>query len=965
MTFQLVDPKVNFPQKEKEILSFWHKNKVFEKSLAKNKGKKRYVFFEGPPTANAAPGIHHVLARAFKDLFPRYKTMQGFLVERKAGWDTHGLPVEIALEKELKITSKEEIEKFGVDKFNALAKKHTWSFKEAWEELTERMGFWLDLKNPYITYDPSYIESLWWIIQRAWEKGLLYKGHKVVPHCPRCGTALSSHEVALGYEEIEEDSIFVKFKVRGRKNTYILAWTTTPWTLPGNVALAVDPDIFYLEAEKNNEHLILAEALAKGILGSDFKRVRRFWGKELLGWEYEPLFPGAISQSVKNYKNAFKVYPADFVTTDEGTGVVHTAVMYGEDDYQLGEKVGLPKVHTVDEGGRFLPQVKKWAGKFVKDKEVEKGIVEDLKKRNLLFKTVSYKHDYPFCWRCETPLLYYAKDSWFLKMSQLREVLIKNNQQINWIPAHLKEGRFGEWLSEVKDWAFSRERYWGTPLPVWESKNGDRICIGSFAELRKLAKDKKKIGSPPAGGFDPHRPFVDKIVLVKNGKEYKRVPEVVDVWFDSGAMPFARWHYPFENRGRIERGVSFPADYIAEGIDQTRGWFYTLLAVATILGKGAPYRNVISLGLVMDAKGQKMSKSKGNVVDPREVIEGFGADALRWYFYTVNQPGMSKNFDLKGVREVVQRFLLTFWNVYSFFVTYACLDKFKPKKTFQPKHILDKWILSELNLLVSEITGSLEKYDVKKAGDSIEVFVDKLSNWYVRRSRRRFWKNQNDADKLSAYQSLYIVLVTLAKLIAPFMPFVSETIYLNLKQKRNPISVHLADWPKAGKIDKNRKVIDLMEKTRELVEIGLNQRERAGIKVRQPLSEFKITLKSLPQDFKELIADELNVKKVTSGKTTKLVTKLTPKLREEGLARELVRFIQIMRKKANFKVEDRIEVGIEGKGWEKVIKNFGRYISQEVLAVSLNSSKLKKFDLVEEARLNGYDVKTYIKRIKK
>jgi len=960
MLFKPVSSKVSFPAEEEKILSFWRKKKIFRKSLAKNESKKRFVFFEGPPTANAAPGLHHVLARAFKDLFPRYKTMQGFWVERKAGWDTHGLPVEIALEKELGINNKEGIEKFGVAKFNALAKKRVWKFKRDWEKLTERMGFWLDLQHPYITYEPSYIETLWWIIKQAWNDDLLYRGYKVVPHCPRCGTALSSHEVAQGYREIEEDSVFVKFKVKNKPRTYILAWTTTPWTLPGNVALAVDAKISYVEASKNGERFILAQKLAKSILGP-CRIVKRFKGRDLVGLEYEPLFPGAIPPSAKNYENAFKIYPADFVTTDEGTGVVHTAVMYGEDDHRLGKNVGLPEVHTVNEAGHFLPAVKKWAGKFVKDKEVEKGIVTDLKKRGLLFKTMPYRHDYPFCWRCGTPLLYYAKNSWFLRMSSLRPRLIKNNQQINWLPNYLKEGRFGEWLSEVKDWAFSRERYWGTPLPIWESKSGKRICVGSFAELRKLAKNKRLVSK--FGGFDPHRPFVDKIILMKDGEEYRRVPEVVDVWFDSGSMPFAQWHYPFQNKVSIDRGLSFPADFIAEAIDQTRGWFYTLLAVSTVLGKGTPYKNVISLGLVMDAKGQKMSKSKGNAVDPWQIINEFGIDALRWYFYTINRPGMTKNFDVRGVREVVQRFLLTLWNVYTFFVTYARLDDFRPRKNFRPKDVLDCWILAKLNLLIAQTTASLEKYEVKAAGDALEIFVDELSNWYVRRSRRRFWKSKNDADKLSAYQTLYVVLITLSKLLAPFMPFVSENIYLNLRQKGEPLSVHLTDWPRAEKAD--AKVVDLMQKTRELVEIGLNQREKAGLKIRQPLSEFKIALRSLPQEYRALIADELNVKKVTSGKTTKLITKLTPLLKQEGLARELVRFIQIMRKRAGFKVEDRVALGVEGKGWGKVLEKFGPYIAREVLAVSFKDSRIEAPGAVEKIKLNGYDVKISLKKVTK
>ncbi|MBN1983749.1 MAG: isoleucine--tRNA ligase, partial [Chitinivibrionales bacterium] len=640
------DTRPDFPAMEEEILRFWEQENIFKKTLEKTKDGKSFVFFEGPPTANGKPGIHHVLARAYKDIILRYKTMQGFFVERKAGWDTHGLPVELQVEKELKISGKPDIEKYGIAQFNEKCEQSVWKYKKEWEELTKRIGFWLDLDSPYVTYENEYIESLWWIIRQIWDKDLLYKGHKVVPHCPRCGTALSSHEVAQGYKSVEENSVFIKFKVVGEKDTSILSWTTTPWTLPGNVALAVGEAIEYVKIKVGKEMYICAKAVVERLF-EKYKEIETFTGADLIGMKYEQLFDIPALQS----ETSHQVYTADFVNTDEGTGVVHTAVMYGEDDYQLGEKVGLPKHHTVDENGTFTDEVPGLAGKFVKDKEVEKAIISDLQDRGLLLKEEMYTHDYPFCWRCDTPLLYYAKDSWFIRMSSLKEQLIKNNEEINWVPGYIKHGRFGEWLNELKDWAFSRERYWGTPLPIWESEDGDRICIGSREELKQLAKDPSKV----IKDFDLHRPFVDDIVLMKDGKEYRRVKEVIDVWFDSGAMPFAQWHYPFENKERIDKGVSFPAAFISEAIDQTRGWFYTLLAVSTLLDKGAPYKNIICLGHILDNKGQKMSKSRGNVVDPFEMIGKYGADTVRWHLFTMNQPGDSKLFDEKHLGDVLRK----------------------------------------------------------------------------------------------------------------------------------------------------------------------------------------------------------------------------------------------------------------------------------------------------------------------
>ncbi|HCR42251.1 TPA: isoleucine--tRNA ligase [Patescibacteria group bacterium] len=928
--FKDVNPREDFVKQELAILEFWEKNQIFQKSLSERAKAKRFIFFEGPPTANAKPGIHHIEGRAFKDLWPRFKTMQGFLVERKAGWDTHGLPVEIALEKKLGLNNKTDIEKFGIEKFNAQARKSVWEFKEIWEQSTRRMGFWLDLDNPYITYDANYVESLWWIIKQIWDKQLLYKGYRIVHHCPRCGTALSSHEVAQGYQEVEDRSVYIKFKLKDKPDTYILAWTTTPWTLPGNVALAIDPAIPYVKVEYSGEKLILAKALVENVLGDGIKILEEFPGKDLLDKEYEPLFPGAIDPAGKK---AWYIVPADFVTTADGTGVVHTAVMYGEDDYQLGEKLDLPKVHTVDEAGNFMPSVTQWAGRFVKDPAVETEIINDLQVRNLLLREQMCKHDYPFCWRCGTPLLYYAKDSWFVAMSKLREQLISSNDAVNWVPAHMKTGRFGEWLREVKDWAFSRERYWGTPLPIWQNAAGEQICIGSFAELKELAKDKTQVGSD----FDPHRPFVDKIILEKDGKDYTRVPEVVDVWFDSGSMPFAEWHYPFENQERIDKGTSFPADFISEAQDQTRGWFYTLLAVSVLLGKESPYKNVLVQGMLLDKQGKKMSKSKGNVVDPLEMFQKYGADVVRWYFYSVNQPYDSKQFDETVMTQIIRRFVLTLWNTYAFFVTYAKLDNFDALAKLKPSpNVLDQWILARLNQVVEIVTTALEKYDPLKAAFELEDFVDDLSNWYVRRSRKRFWKSENNADKLAAYSTLQQVLKTLNLVLAPFMPFLTEAMYQNLKNESDPESVHLCDWPKSEKIDEQ--ILTDMERTREIVELGHHLRETAKIKVRQPLRELKLMQAELPAGLMEIARDELNVKTLSFGAAKdELDVEITPDLEIEGLAREIVRAVQALRKNSGLDVSDRILLAYASDDdlLKKTFVEWSDYIKGEILAETL------------------------------
>lgn len=963
------DNKLDFPKMEEEVLKFWEKEDIFKKTLDKTKDGQSFVFFEGPPTANGRPGIHHVLSRAYKDVIPRYKTMQGFYVERKAGWDTHGLPVELQVEKELKISGKPEIEKYGIIKFNKKCKESVWKYKKEWEEMTRRVGFWLDLDNAYVTYENDYIESLWWIIKQIWDKGLLYRSYKVVPHCPRCGTALSSHEVALGYKEVTEDSVYLKFKVIGLDNTYILSWTTTPWTLPGNVALAVGEDIDYVKVKVDKEIYILAKATAEKLF-KKFKLIEVLKGKDLVGLEYEPLFDIAALRSDKSYK----VYTADFVNLEEGTGIVHTAVMYGEDDYQLGEKVGLPKHHTVDENGNFKESVVKWAGKFVKDKAVEKGITEDLKERGLLYKVEPYTHSYPFCWRCDTPLLYYAKDSWFIKMSQLREQLLKNNENINWVPSYIKQGRFGEWLNEVKDWAFSRERYWGTPLPIWEAEDRDRICIGSIEELKELAKDKSKVEE-----IDLHRPFVDEIILVKNGKEYKRIKEVADVWFDSGAMPFAQWHYPFNNKERVDEGTSFPAHFIAEAVDQTRGWFYTLLAVSTLLDKGAPYKNVICLGLILDSKGQKMSKSRGNVVDPFMIMKKYGADTLRWHLFTMNQPGDTKLFDEKQLEDVVRKNWMILWNVFSFWKMYV--GDYKPEAE-KSKHILDKWILSKLHILIQTVTKHLDAYVVTEAGREISSFINELSTWYLRRSRARF--KQSEEDKKEALATLYFVLIALSRLLAPFAPFLAESLFRELKKavenKELAESVHLEDWPEPDQKTINKNLMTKMSIVRQAVELGHALRKENQIKVRQPLAQFIIRHSLLEDELTALIKDEVNVQKVIF--TDKLpvggefVSKennvlrvaldmtITDELRYQGVVREMIRHINAMRKDADLTIDDTVVVYYEVTDEELagIVKRYKVDACREVIATDFLKGIPENVDLKKLLDIAGKKITFAIKK---
>ncbi|OHB14847.1 MAG: hypothetical protein A2431_03165 [Candidatus Zambryskibacteria bacterium RIFOXYC1_FULL_39_10] len=1145
--------KSKIAEREEEILKFWQENKIFEKSLGKGDSKDEFVFYEGPPTANGKPGIHHLEARAYKDVIPRYKTMKGFHVRRKGGWDTHGLPVELQVEKELGLKSKKEIENYGVAEFNKKCKESVWSYVDLWEKFTDRIGYWVDQKDPYITYENYYIESVWDVIKKADDKKLLYKDYKVVPWCPRCGTGLSSHELAQGYEDVKDTSVTIKFKILNKKNTYILAWTTTPWTLPGNVALAVGEKIDYIKIKIGEEFLILAKARLS-IIKDEYKIIEEMKGKDLVGLEYEPLFPYAekfASESEKEkLKNAFKIYPADFVTTEDGTGVVHTAVMYGQDDFVLGNKIGLPKIHTVSDDGTFKSGMDFLSGRFVKEKD-EKGkptldvdIFNYLKEKNFYFSNEPYTHSYPFCWRCHTPLIYYARDSWYIKMSDLRDKLVKENEKINWIPAHIKEGRFGEWLREVKDWAISRERYWGSPLPVWQNDEGGFIVIGNVEDLKKHTKKsgnkyfvmrhgqaeqnlRDLINSDPKNVFhlteegkrqvkiaaedikntkidfiiyspfqrcketaeivrsalnlseeavlmderaweekvsedfegktwtefrsnftdsrdryekrlpgsenfvdvkrrvgdmlysfeekykdknilivshqltinamysvamgtnideivelkkegkflfkeaefgeidfvplphnenyelDLHKPFIDDIKLVdEDGNEFKRAKEVLDVWFDSGSMPFSQ-------DGLLgQKDMKYPADFISEAIDQTRGWFYTLHAIGVIMGRGAAFKNVICLGHVLDTKGIKMSKHIGNVVDPWIMIDKYGADALRMWMYTVNQPGDSKNFDEKTVDEVVKKVFNLVSNILSFYEMYKD-ENIKPGK--ESNNILDKWIISKLNAFLKNGEKYLEEYRVFEAARLTRDFVNDFSTWYIRRSRDRF-KSEDMKDRNNALATTHYVLMELAKYMAPFTPFFAESLYLKLKTESDPESVHLSNWPKGGEVDEE--ILQNMEVVRKIVSLALEKRMTADIKVRQPLSKLKIKDLKLKdkEEYTELIKDELNVKEVIFDENLEtevwLDTEITKELQKEGSARNFIRAIQELRKNKNLMPSDAVELLVETDG---LGKEFLNSVLEEIKKPTNVSGLIFEENDGEELKIENYKLKIKIK----
>ncbi|MEK7642674.1 MAG: class I tRNA ligase family protein [Patescibacteria group bacterium] len=1120
--------------KEEEILEFWKQNEIFEKSLEKESPKGNFVFYEGPPTANGKPGIHHLEARAFKDLIPRYKTMRGYHVRRKGGWDTHGLPVELQVEKQLGLKSKKEIEKFGIAEFNKKCKESVWEYLDVWQKFTDRIGFWIDQKDPYITYKNEYIESVWSILKKVNEKELLYKDYKVVPWCPRCGTALSSHELAQGYETVKDLSVYVKLKIVGFPNAYFLAWTTTPWTLPGNVALAVGKGIEYVEAKVGDEILVLAKEKLS-VISADYEIIATHKGGEMVGMQYEPLY----EFSPKN-ENSHKVYTADFVTTEDGTGIVHTAVMYGQDDFVLGTQMSLPKFHTVDDTGHFINGTGFLEGKFVKDEETAVDIIKDLAHQNLLFKKEKYEHTYPHCWRCKTPLIYYARDSWYIRMSELRNELVKENEKINWEPSYIKEGRFGEWLREIKDWAISRERYWGTPLPIWQDGKGKNVVIGSIDELKSKTKksgnkyfvmrhgeaehnklniisnkpdhpyhltekginqakeageklknkkidliycspflrtketaeiiadqigyDKEKIiydnrlkeldfgdfdlksfddyvkyaetsmkdfsDKLPNGesyqdaksrsgdflystdkqnqnknvlivahgmfvelmpglleGFDAkkskyivdtldpktghifeydfvalphnenyeldlHRPYIDELELVdKEGNKLRRVNEVVDVWLDSGAMPFAQY-------GLDSKDIQYPADYISEAIDQTRGWFYTLHAIGVLMGKGMAYKNVICLGHILDSEGKKMSKSVGNIVDPWVMIDKYGVDAPRFWMYSVNQPGDSKNFDERTVDEIVKKVFNILSNVLSFYLLYGDANVV-PKS--DSKHVLDRWIIGRLNELIAKGTDYLDRYKIFEAARLVKDFTNDLSTWYIRRSRERF-KSEDLEDRNAALSTTRFVLKELAKYMAPFTPFFAEDVWQQIKNEDDLESVHLCAFPEVGEVD--AEILKNMMETRKIVSLALEKRMSAGIKVRQPLQKLSIKGYVLrgKEEYAELIKDEVNVKEVVFdeklGEEVELDTEITKELKEEGDVRELIRTIQDLRKQKGLTPDQSVTLFVDtdelGKSF---INSYQREISKptNILGIKFeanNGEELKIGDLAFKIFLN-------------
>ena len=995
--YEPVDPNQSFPALEERVLERWRERDVFHESVRRRAGAPPFVFYEGPPTANGPPGSHHVLSRVFKDVFPRYKTMRGHLVHRKAGWDCHGLPVELEIERELGISSKEDIERYGVAEFNARCRESVLRYVDEWNRLTERIAFWIDTDDAYFTLDNDYIESVWWSLKQVYDKGLLTEGYKVVPYCTRCGTALSSHEVALGYRDVVDPSIYVRFPIRGEAGVSLLAWTTMPWTLVPHAAIAVDPEATYARVRAGDEVLIVAEALVSRVFGEQAEVVERMPGSELLGISYEPPFPYITDYGPRGHT----VLPGDFVSLEEGTGVVHTGAAFGEDDFRLARDNGLTIHNPVRPDGTFDERAGPFAGMYVR--EADARIIEALRESGRLFRAETYEHAYPHCWRCDTPLIYYAKSNWYVRTTEVRERLLASNEEVTWYPDHIKHGRFGKWLENNVDWALSRERYWGTPLPIWRSEDGETVCVGSMAELRELGAE------PPD---DLHRPFIDEVTFERDGKLFRRVPDLIDVWWDSGCMPFAQWHAPFQNREIFEE--RFPADYICEALDQTRGWFYSLLAISTLLFDRSAYRTVLCLGLILDPEGQKMSKSRGNVVVPWDVIETHGADAFRWYYFTSKQPWDGYRFSLETVGESVRQFLKTLWNTYGFFVLYANAGGIEPEADGL-RTDLDRWVLSRLHATTATAIERLDDYDTTGAGRAIADYVAQLSNWYVRRARRRFW----DGDP-AAFATLRECLVTVAKLLAPLIPFVSDAIYDNLDGSEP--SVHLCDYTEPGQRD--RQLEWQMDVARDAVELGRAARAQAGVKVRQPLGEAIVVARDAEraaiERFEPLVLEELNVKRLRYvseadelghfelrpnyralgprfGKqmpqVTAAIDALVPEnaartlrqggtvainiegtdhplsaqdlqlvlrplegyqversgahavaldltlddaLRREGLAREVVHAVQAARKSAGLRVEDRISLSLTGDPeLLEAARAHERYVAGETLATSL------------------------------
>lgn len=858
--YNKVDTNLNFVDREAEVLKFWKENDIANKCITNREGCDTFTFYDGPPTANGKPHIGHVLTRVIKDMLPRYQSMKGKKVLRKAGWDTHGLPVELEVEKLLGLDGKEQIEKYGIEPFIKKCRESVWKYKGMWEEFSDVVGFWADMEHPYITYENDYIESVWWALNEIWKKGLLYKGHKVVPYCPRCGTPLSSHEVAQGYKDVKERSAMVKFKAKDEDNTYFLAWTTTPWTLPSNLGLVVNPEVDYVKVSYEGQKLIMAEALVESVFANkegEHPVLERFKGKALEYREYEPLYPYAEG---KIKKKAFYVMCDGYVTTSDGTGIVHTAPAFGEDDARVCRAYDMPFVQFVDAKGNMTEDTD-WPGTFVKD--ADPLILDDLKAAGKLFKAPKFEHSYPHCWRCDTPLIYYARESWFIKMTAVKEQLIANNNTINWIPDAIGKGRFGEWLEHVQDWGISRNRYWGTPLNVWECSCGHQHSIGSIAELKSMSDNCPE-------DIELHRPYIDAVTIKcpECGGEMKRVPEVIDCWFDSGSMPFAQWHYPFENKEIFDE--RYPADFISEAVDQTRGWFYSLLAISTLLFDNASYKNVIVLGHVQDKDGKKMSKSKGNAVDPMDALRKHGADAIRWYFYENSAPWLPNRFHDDAVQEGQRKFMGTLWNTYAFYVLYANIDNFDATKyelEYDKLSVMDKWLLSRLNTLIKAVDNNLANYKVTETAKVLQDFVDELSNWYVRRSRERFWGKDMNQDKINAYMTLYTALTTVVKLAAPMVPFITESIYRNLVcsvDDKAPISVHLCDFPVANEAFIDTELEAEMELVLEIVVLGRAARNASNIKNRQPIGNMYVKAdRQLDDFFKEIVASELNLKAVS------------------------------------------------------------------------------------------------------
>lgn len=868
--YKKVELKNGFVGMEQDVAKVWKEKDIIKKNFAMNEGKRYFTFYDGPPTANGKPHVGHIETRVMKDIIPRYKVMKGYHVDRKAGWDTQGLPVELEIEKKLGISGKQQIEEYGVEKFVKECKNSVFTYVNMWEEMTNKVGYWVDMENPYITYKNEYIESVWWGISEMWKKGLLYEGHKVMPYCPRCGTALSSHEVAQGYKDVKDLTCIAKFKVQEDqgfdKDTYFLAWTTTPWTLPSNLALCVNKSYEYAEVKVNlskedeepvyEKYILAKELLEKVLKDKEYEVIKTFKGNELLGVKYVQLMPFADVDG-----KAFVVIHGDYVNLDDGTGIVHIAPAYGEDDSLVSKQNGIAFVNLVDKTGKFVKEVEPWAGRFVRD--CNEDICKWLAKENKLFSKEKHLHSYPHCWRCDTPLLYYPKESWFVAMTKLRDNLVANNNKINWYPETIKTGRFGKFLENVIDWGISRDRYWGTPLPVWSCECGHQECIGSIAELKEKAVDCPE-------DIELHKPYIDEVHLKcpECGKKMTRFKEVIDVWFDSGSMPFAQLHYPFENKEEFEK--HFPAQFISEAVDQTRGWFYTLLAISTCIFDKTPYENCIVLGHVLDEKGQKMSKSKGNGVDPMMLLNEVGADATRWHFYTCSAPWLPTRLGLNNVQETQRGFLSTLWNVYSFYVLYAEIDEFNPLKynDFKITNVMDKWIISKLNTLVKEVDKKLEGYDITSAALLIESYTDELSNWYVRRNRERFWLTELTDEKIGAYVTLYKVLTTLIKIAAPFVPFITDEIYQNLVvslDKNAPESVHLCLWPEVDESAIDSELEKEMDLAYKVVKLGRSSRNSANIKNRQPLSEMLISIDTLPKYYEDIIKEELNVKEIKLG----------------------------------------------------------------------------------------------------